>query len=109
MKAIYTVTVFQKISHEPLFEDPSRYIPDFGDRRCVGWFDNFQEADCAVTNNFSNMQDDMYEYAIIEKIESGILLADIDRTVYKWNKEKNQYEAIETPIELSKSSNFGIG
>ncbi|MBQ8218470.1 MAG: hypothetical protein IJZ79_01860 [Bacilli bacterium] len=109
MKAIFVVTVFQKIDHEPLLDDPSKYLPNFGERRCVGWFDNFQEADYAVINNFSNMHDDFYEYAIIEKIESGILTVDIDRVVYKWNSEKSQYEAIDTPVELSKSSNFGIG
>lgn len=109
MKAIFVVTVFQKIDHEPLPNDPSKYLPSFGDRRCVGWFDNFQEADCAVINNFSNMHNDFYEYAIIEKMESGILTVDIDRVVYKWNSKKSQYEAIDTPVELSKSSNFGIG
>lgn len=109
MTAIYTVTMFQKISHNPYFKDTSKYIPEFGERRCVGWYDNFQEADNAVTNNFSNMRQDIYDYAIVEKIDSGILLVDIDRVVYKWDKNKEQYIAIETPVELEKSRNFGIG
>lgn len=109
MKVIYAVTVFQKISHEQLFEDPTKYIPSFGDHRCVGWFDNFPEAKCAVENNFSNMHDNMYEYAIIESYEPGILLPETSRTLFKWNTNNSQYEPIEIPIELSKISNFGIG
>lgn len=115
MKEIYTVTVFQKIEREPLFNDPSKYLPTFGDRRCVGWYSNLPEADCAVTNNFSNIHtaDDFctYDYAIIEKIESGLLMPDLERerVVYKWNDTKNQFEKIDTPVELSTCSNFGIG
>ena len=109
MKVIYTVTVFQKIDREPLVNNPSKYFPSFGERRCVGWFDNFDEANNAVENNFSNIHEDMYNYAIIEKMESGLLMPDLDRTVYKWDKNTEKFVRIDTPIELSKSSNFGIG
>ena len=107
MKAIYVVTVFQKISHKPISDMIDFH--DFGDRHCVGWLDSFEEANCAVENNFSDIHDNMYEYAIIEKMEPGICVPDIDRVVYKWNADLKRYEKIETPIELSKVSNFGIG
>lgn len=107
VKAIYTVTVFQKIARNP--KDSEDYIPDFGDLWCVGWFDNWDEANCAVTNNFDNIHDNFYDYAIIEKVEPGIFSVDIDRTVYQWNPSLDGYREIETPEEVNKSSNFGIG
>lgn len=107
METIYTITVFQKISHNDSIASP--HIYDFGDRRCVGWFDCFEEANCAVENNFSDMRDDIYDYAIIEKMEPGILTVDLERVVYKWNEEKHSYEKIATPPELAHASNFGIG
>lgn len=107
METIYTVTMFQKIGHNESITSP--HIYDFGYRRCVGWFDCFEEADCAVRNNFSNTQDDTYNYAIIEKMGPGILTVDLERVVYKWNEEKRSYEKITTPPELEHICNFGMG
>lgn len=107
MERIYTVTVFQKISHNTSLA--SQHIYDFGERRCVGWFDCFDEANCAVENNFSDMRDGTYDYAIIEEMEPGILTVDLARVVYKWNEQKCGYEKIDTPPELTHASNFGIG
>lgn len=109
MKVIHVVTVFQKISHEPLLNDSSRYMPDFGNRRCVGWYEDIHEAKCAVENNFSNIHEDDFNYAIIETYEPGILCNEIARELYKWNSTTNSYELIDIPVELSKVSNFGIG
>ena len=104
MQAIYIVTVVQKIDLE---EIDGCLLTNFGTRRCVGWFDNFDEANNAVENNFSNMHDDMFEYVVIEKIESGILVVDSEQYVYKWNGEG--YINIETPNAMINVSNFGIG
>ena len=105
MEKIYVVTVFQKIS--PRLICPNIY--DFGDRRCVGWFSCIDEANCAVENNFSDIHENMYDYAIIETMEPGLHIPDSHRMVYKWNNEKNSYEKIVTPPELLHASNFGIG
>ena len=107
VKAIYTVTVFQKIARNP--QDETNYIPEYGDTWCVGWFDNLDEASCAVENNFEDIHDDFYDYAIIEKIEPGIFNVEIDRILYKWNPNLDGYEQIDIPEEIEKSSNFGIG
>ena len=109
MKVIYVVTVFQKISHNHVNDEDNTYIPEFGERRCVGWFESLSEAKYAVENNFSNIRDDLYNYAIIEQMEPGILIPDIDRFVYIWDKNTKLFTPIETPEELSKVSNFGIG
>lgn len=105
MNHIYAVTVFQKISKDPDIKNP--YIFDYGDRRCVGWFNNLEEAEFAVEQNINNIHDGMYNYAIIEEMLPGIFTKDISRRVYKW--ELNQYIRIAIPTELKHASNFGIG
>ena len=79
MKEIYAITVFQKISRARV--NSPQLIPDFGDIWCVGWFDNLSEAQVAVEENFDDIHhghdlDITYDYAIIEKIGSGLFNAD---------------------------------
>lgn len=101
MRTIFLVTTFQTINDE--------VPPTFGERRCVGWFDNFNEAENAILNNFEDMHNSMYKYAIIEEMDPGILAVDNinKRCLYKW--QNNKYEKIEIPKCLECVSNFGIG
>jgi len=87
--------------------DESSSMPYFGDRRCVGWFESFSEADYAIRHNHKNIHNDMYNYAIIEVMEDGVLINETNRVLYKWNGQ--QYEPIAEPEILSKYRNFGIG
>lgn len=108
---IYTVTAFQKISRSQINEN--EYLPDFGEKRCIGWFPTFEEANCAVTLSFEDIHDIegdyLYDYVIIEKMDPGIFTVDSERYLYKWNNNLNAYERIEEPVELNLVSNFGIG
>lgn len=103
MEIIYTVTAFQRIRHSEI----NKNLPEFGERRCVGWFSNKDEAEFAVENNINDIHENFYEYVIIEKLDSGIKLPDIERYLYKWKKDK--YKRIDIPTELNIVSNFGIG
>lgn len=106
MKVIYTVTVFQNIKHNML--DKHRYIPTFGDRRCLGWFNNIDEAKTSIKDHAKDMNNDgTYNYAIIEEMPTGILVQDTNRLLYKWNG--SDFEEIHIPTELEHSCNFGIG
>lgn len=106
METIYTVTVFQKISPNQL---DLYQIVDLGDRRCVGWYDNIDEAKNAVINNFSDMHEDMYKFAIIEEVTQGIKIPDVSRVVFAWNANTNEYEEINLPKELEDLCSLGIG
>lgn len=109
MKTVYIITAFQTISR---FQVKNLSYPDFGERWCVGWYEDFLEAETAVVNNWGNLHNDMYEYAIIEEMEPGICMSDRNRFLYKWNSACDQYERIEDdkiPQEVKTCSNFGIG
>ena len=100
--AIYVLTEFQRIKVEG-------NLPSFGDKRCVGYFDTFDEANFAVENNFHNIRDDMYDYAVVEEMNPGIKIPEKSRQFYKWDNTAAKYNQIPVPIEVADFSNFGIG
>lgn len=102
MRMIHTITVFQKIEI-----NESTGLPHFGDRRCVGWFESYNEADYAVKSNYRDIHKNLYEYAMIETLEDGVFKQEVNRALYQWNG--TEYQLIEEPEILSKCSNFGIG
>ena len=40
------------------------------DRRCVGYFDNFNEAEHVIINNICDLNETIYNYGLIENIKS---------------------------------------
>ena len=106
-KMIYTVTLIQKIELEQI--NPSSFLPTFGDRRCVGYFYQLDNAILAVSNNTKNMQDNtyIYKYAIIEENPEGICAYSKKRLIFEWQNDK--YVQIDEPIELYQMCGFGIG
>ena len=101
MEEIYLITVFQKMK---LTENG---LVDLGYHRCVGWFNNEGEARNAVENNFSNMQDNLYNYAVIEKMMSGIKIPETSKSFYEFKNKR--FVEIDTPEILKGFSNFSIG
>lgn len=106
MEKIFLVTVFQKITKSKYNSN----LHDFGDRRCVGWFKDKNEAEFSIENNINNIHDgltNIYNYAIIEEIESGIMPVNINSSLYEW--KNNKYEKIYNEPITNKYCNFGIG
>lgn len=101
IQEIFTITVFQKI------EETESKLPDIGNHRCVGFYHNYYEAENAVMENFNDIHEDNFEYAIIETVEPGVKLKDINRTLFKW--DGSNYSEVDIPDLLKKLSNFGIG
>ena len=107
IKTIYTVTLIQKIDLEQISED--NFLPVFGDRRCVGYFYQLDDAILAVSNNAKNMHDNtyVYKYAVIEESVEGIFNYSKRRLVFEW--KNNKYIQIDEPTELYQTCGFGIG
>ena len=104
---IYTVTMIQDIDLELLDENSSTFLPTFGDKRCVGYYNILEDAQNAVESNLKNIYDNFYNYCIIEETPEGICEYSNNIYVYKWNK--NHYEHITKPLELDNTYGFGIG
>ena len=83
-------------------------LPNRG-QRCFGYFQTFEEAEEAVLNNYCDIWETIYEYAVIEKVRDGIHQYDFNPTWYKWNLEKECYEKTEKPDFADGYAGWGIG
>lgn len=100
---IYTITTIGK-SH-PDLKIPDRY-------RCVGWFENWEDADWVVENNTHLYEDGYYPYIVLTGVDPGLYPRPITRGLYKWNKEQQKYVFISKKNNRPKwfsEINFGIG
>ena len=99
----YFITVFTKIAF-----DEAKF-PDIGASRCWGFYKEKETAIQAVKENWTNMWETCYNYAMIEEYEEGISGATRWRKVYKFNKENGGYDEIEEPKEWECFHGFALG
>lgn|SRR5690554_3614814 len=103
---IYTITTFEELDNE--------YGGIAGSSRCVGYYDNFKDADEVVKNNLGDIFETIYNYAVIEKVEAGLYPACLERQFYKIHVENDDYrnvtyEPIDEPECVKCIVNFAIG
>lgn len=100
MNNIFTVTTIDKLTP----------INGIGNSRCVGWFGTESDAKYVVENNCGDIWEYSYQYAVIEKIGSGLYQHPKKEIWYKWNDDKKRYiELSEKPDAIKNVVNFGIG
>ena len=63
----------------------------------VGYFHDFLEAQLSVLCNMCDINETCYNYAVIEEMPAGLYPYGVNRWFYKFNYNKEVYEAIETP------------
>ena len=74
---IFTITAIQKIETNRI--NKFLNIPDFGDTRCIGFFQNINDAISYITEHPIKIFDTIYKYCIIEQINEG---------TYKYSKNR---------------------
>lgn len=84
------------------------------DSRCVGYFDNLEEAIERTEENELDIQERSFRYAVIENIKENCfypICFDKKNSVWlEWNKETERFVRIEKcPEQFSYMCNFGIG
>lgn len=106
---IYTVTTIQTITDKGKDNDGTFWFPypTFGDKRCWGYFASLEDALIAVDEYGSDIQDDMYEYCIIEAYSDGMQPRANDRYLFKW--DTNKFIPVVEPDMLNSVVNFAIG
>lgn len=107
---VYTVTTV------PDIKDKSRWR----EIRCIGLYQKFKDANRAVVNNYGDMYEYMYTYAVIEPTLVDCIYGyvrsedDIGQQFhptqwYKWNKKEKRYKPIKTPKIVSRIVGWGVG
>ena len=81
------------------------------DTRCVGFFEEYVDAKRAVCKNIYDIHEGIYNYAVIEAIQSGIYQVDLNP---KWFQAQESdrgicYREIEKPDFAKYSVGFAIG
>ena len=82
------------------------------DRRCVGYFETYEEAANIVLHNFYDINETIYNYAVIENIEEGIYQYDQNSQwfeLYTDVEGNPRYRKIEKPEWACGYCGFGIG
>lgn len=89
---IYTIMVFSEIKE-------NKYgLPDIKCERVVGFYVDKNKAFQAVKENWADIHEYTYDYALIEEVSEGLYDAPSTRWFFKFNKDLEQYEEIPEPI-----------
>ena len=98
---IFLITMFEDLSSEEgCFRKPSR---------AVGFYGSFHEAEIAITNNYGDIRECLYDYAVLEEITEGLYPYPLNRKVYKFNEKTGKYHPIPEPKYLKHIYGMTIG
>lgn len=109
---IYTVTVLCDIRERITSDGRKSGFPEFGDSRVVGYYFDFDDAVNAVLENWGDIHEGCYNYAVVEKVEAGLYrpAASDDRLVFKWDHAHDTYyQMLEEPKVLRHVCGISIG
>ena len=94
---IYTVMVCTKLE-EKIFEDGTHSgFPTYGSSRVVGYYTDYASAQSALKSNALDLNETIYNYGCIEKVQEGLYQGGMLMGWYKFDKEQNSYLPIDTP------------
>ena len=99
---IFTVTTMEKLEKNKL-----GWL-ETGDIRTVGFFQELSDAQIVVVCNMGDINETIYDYAVIEELPFGLYPYSANRWFYKFNYDKKEYEAIEKPACVEKYTVFSL-
>lgn len=100
---MYFITCFEKITIGKL-----GWL-DTESTRTFGFVSTFAKAEQALNDNACDMHECLYDYAVVEDINQGVLSLAEQRWVFKWDQHREGFFEIEEPKELQHYCNFALG
>lgn len=101
---MWFITVFERV------ELNDKGWADFGCQRTWGFYAERERAVQALHENWTDMWETCYDYAVIEKYDEGISHYDFDnRQWFKFDEEHNGYFEIDEPYGLKHIGSFALG
>jgi len=98
---IFLITMFEDLSSEEgYFRKASR---------AVGFYKSLYRAEITITNNYGDIRECLYDYAVLEEITEGLYPHSLDRKVYKFNEKTGKYYPIPEPKYLKHIYGMTIG
>jgi len=79
--------------------------------RCWGWYRKLKDAIIAVVENHTDIHEDSYDYAVIEKVPEGVIpmSEDIKWFVWEGDPDKGKYVECPKPKWAEITCNWSIG
>ncbi len=74
----------------------------------VGYFYEFADAQRAVIGNVCDINETIFDYAVIEEMPVGLYPYSTNSWFYKFNYDKKVYEAIEKPAFVHECFRFSM-
>lgn len=101
---MFFITCFTKIPTEDDFTN-------IGSTRTFGYLESFEDAEKALNENWCDMFECYYDYAVVEEIGPGIhcYAGKDERTFFKWDRNKNGFFKIDPIPEFKHIGNIAIG
>ena len=100
---MYFITCFQK------YEQTKYGVPDVGDYRTFGYYTHKERAIECLHNNNLDIHEDMYDYAVVEKIPMGLYPLAEERIFFKWDEEKHLFSEIDGTEFANNFGNYAFG
>ena len=82
-KPIYIVTLMENLTNY--------------NNHTVAWFYDKKDAFKVLNQNSCDLNEHLYEYAVVEKLHEGIYPVDMKPQWFKWDEDKEKYFKIGTP------------
>ena len=82
---------------------------DTGDSRCWGFYRDKDTALRALHENWTDMEETIYEYAVLEGYTEGISHLTGYKQFFKFDIQRNGYFEIDLPKGYEHFAGFGIG
>lgn len=93
---MYFITCIQK------YEKKDNLNIDIGAYNTYGYFTNHKDAEDVVLQNMTDIQEGVYNFAIIEDIPEGLYSQAEFREFYKWDNEKREFYKLSNDIKEEK-------
>ena len=98
----YFITVFQKLP-------PNNGHFDVGAYRCWGFYKDRETAAKALHENWTDMTEYLYNYAVLEEYYEGLCGCTGNRQFFKYDAKKKGFFEIKEPDSLKHIGSFSIG
>ena len=101
---MWFITVFTRCE----FDDKGHW-PVYGAMRTWGYYSEHETALQALHENWTDMWETCYHYAVLEYLEEGIAPYSENTQWFKYDRERDGYFEIETPKGHNCWGNFALG
>ena len=84
-------------------------MPNFCDKRTFGYFEDYETCTLALHENWCDMREACYQYAVVEYIEQGIHSMAKEIEWFQWDEEKEGFFEIPKPQCTNRTFNHALG